>query len=542
MNALPRRWSLLPIRAVLALGLALLVAGLALGAPAALAFQDPQTGVTGVTDPTVRVVHASPDGPPVDVLVDGQPVAQNVAFGSATEYAPLAPGDHQVQVVPTGGGDPLIDQTVTLQGGTAYILAAVGPAAGLQLQVQQVDLTTIAPGQARLRVIQTVPDAPIVDVGVTGREEPLVGGVAFQGIAGGVVGDQGAGETAGDQGATGGLATDGGAGAGAATTGGYQDVAPGTYDLEVSTTDTDQVLATVPGVRVEPGQAYDLFVLGQPGGQEVRLLPLATQVNAPCGQVLGIGEASATCLRIVHASPDAGPVDVYVGETPAVQGMEFGGATEFVAAPSGQQRLRVVPAGATPDQAVLDSNQDFGSGQAFQMTISGLAAQGAEQTLTAWLSGVDLSPLPENQARVRVVHASPDTEAIDVSVAAGQTPFDAVAYGSQSGYVAFDAGTYGLQLRLDGSDTLLREAQGVQLQPGLVYDVYAIGQSEDGTLQMVVLAANAGIQQGMVAEAGAPMAAPMATPAAEATPVIAVGATPVVATAGEATPAATPVS
>jgi hypothetical protein len=97
-------------------------------------------------------------------------------------------------------------------------------------------------------------------------------------------------------------------------------------------------------------------------------------------------------------------------------------------------------------------------------------------------------------------------------------------------------------LRLDGSDALLREAQGVQLQPGLVYDVYAIGQSEDGTLQMVVLAANAGIQQGMVAATGAPMAAPMATPAAEATPVIAVGATPVGVTPGAATPAATPVS
>ena len=541
MTQLPRRWFAPLIPTALALGLALLVAGLALGAPAALARQDPQAGVAGVPDPTLRIVHASPDAPAVDVLVDGQPAAQNVAFGSATEYAPLAPGDHQVQVVPTGGGEPLIDQPVTLAGGTAYVLAVVGPAAGLQLQVQQVDLGTIAPGQARLRVIQTIPDAPAVDVGVAGVEEPLVGGVAFQGAQAAPAGD--AGVAGGDQGATGGLGAPAtGGDAAGANAGGYQDVAAGTYDLEVRTTDTDQVLAAVPGVRVEPGQAYDLFVLGQAGGQDLRLLPLATRVNAPCGEVLGLGEASASCLRVVHASPDAGPVDVYLGEAPAVQGLEYGGATEFVAGPSGQQRLRVVPAGGTPDQAVLDSNQDLGSGQAYQLTISGLAAQGAEEPLTAWLAGVDLSPLPQNQARVRVVHASPDTEPVDVAVAGGQTPFDAIAYGSQSGYVAFDAGTYGLQLRLDAGDTLLREAQGVQLQPGFDYDVYAIGQSEDGTLQVVVLAAEAGIQQGAVAEAGTPMAAPMVTPASEVTPVIAAGATPVVVTPGAATPAATPTS
>jgi hypothetical protein len=501
MDHLSRRWFAVPLSAALALGLALLLAGLAVLSPTALAFQDPQAGVSGVPDPTVRILHASPDSPAIDVLVDGQPAAQNVAFGAATEYAALAPGDHQVQVVPTGGGDPLIDQAVTLEGGMTYILAAIGPAAGLQLQVQQVDLNAVEPGQARLRVIHAVPDAPAVDIGIAGTEEPLVGGVEFPNAAD------------------------------------YQGINAGTYDLEVRTTDTQEVLAAVPGVRLEPGQAYDVFALGQPGGQNVQLLPLATQVNVPCGEVLGLGEASASCLRVVHASPVAGPVDVYVGETPAVQGLEFGGATEFVAAASGQQQLRIVPAGAALDQAVFDTTQDFGSGQAFQVTAAGLAAEG----LNVWLSGVDLSPLPENQARVRVVHASSDTEAVDVSVAGGQTPFDAIALGSQSGYVAFDAGSYGFQLRLNDGDTLLREVQGVQLQPGLVYDIYAIGQSEDGTLQMVVLAAQAGIRQGMVAQAGTPMATPQAA-ATEATPVIAAGATPVVVTPGAATPAATPVS
>lgn len=532
-------------RALAAGAFLLLLAGLVF-APAVLARQDAQTGVTGVPDPTVRIVHASPDAPAVDVLVDGQPIAQGVAFGAATEFVPLSPGDHRVQVVPEGLDAPAIDQTVTLEGGAAYILAAIGPLAEIQLQANRVNLDPIAPGQARLRLLNAVPDVAALDLAVAGSNEPLVGGVAFPtaaapaadtGLTGGA--DQGAGVGTGpgagagaDQ-AAGGLVADGG---------GSQEVAAGTYDLEVRNTDTREVLAEVPAVRLEPGQAYDMVALGQPGGQNVTLLPLATRVNVPCGEVLGLGEAVGTCLRVVHASPDAGPVDVYVGEAPIAQGLAYGAFTEFAAAPGAQQQLRVVPAGGPLDQAVLDSNQDFGDGQAYQMTIAGLAAEGAAEPLTAWLAGVDLTPLPENQARVRVVHASPDTEPIDVAVAGGPTPFDAIQYGSQSGYVAFDAGTYTFQLRLNDGNTLLLEAPEVQLQPGMVYDVYAIGQSENGTLQMMVLATQAEIQRGALAAAGTPIVTPRATPAAEATPVIAVGATPVLATPGAATPAATPTS
>jgi hypothetical protein len=64
---------------------------------------------------------------------------------------------------------------------------------------------------------------------------------------------------------------------------------------------------------------------------------------------------------------------------------------------------------------------------------------------------------------------------------------------------------------------LLVETPEVQLEPGLIYDIYAIGQSEDGTLQLVVLAAEVGIQAGTVA-AATPVATPMAGPAGEATP------------------------
>ncbi len=481
---------------------ALLIAALVVPAPAAFARQD-SPGVTGVPDPTVRIVHASPDAPPVDVLADGQPIAQGLAFGSATEYAVLSPGDHQIQVVPTGGGTPVFDGTVTLESETASILAVVGVLANIQLQSYQVNTDQIDPGKARLRVIHAVPDAPAVNVGVAGSEEPLVEGVEFPN------------------------ASD------------YQDVDAGTYDLAISNADSGEALLSVPGFRIDAGQAYDIFALGQAANQSLQFLPLMTPVSLPCSQTLGTGQPSDACLRIVHASPDAGSIDVYVGEAPIAQGLQFGAASTLAPTANGEQQIRVVPAGGSLDQALVDTTQDLTNGDAFQLTVTGLA-----DDLEATVADLDLRPLPENQARVRVVHASPDLGSVDVAVAGGETPFEEIEFRSQSGYVVFDAGMYTFQAREAGADTLLLEAPDVEIQSGMVYDILVIGQSENGTLQMSVINAAASLLTGQAASpvASTPETSQQTTPAATTTPVVAVGASPVVTTPGAATPAATPTS
>jgi hypothetical protein len=54
-------------------------------------------GVSGVSadshEAKVRVVHASPDAPAVDVWVNGQVAISGLAFGEATDYVALAGGD-----------------------------------------------------------------------------------------------------------------------------------------------------------------------------------------------------------------------------------------------------------------------------------------------------------------------------------------------------------------------------------------------------------------------------------------------------------------
>jgi hypothetical protein len=261
-------------------------------------------------------------------------------------------------------------------------------------------------------------------------------------------------------------------------------------------------------------------------------LPVAAAQNGnlavpACNDVLKLGQAATdSCLRVVNAgSPQAGPVDVYLGDQKIVDALEYGKATDFVAVPSESQRLRVVGAGAAVDQAVFDWTENLRPGAAYQMTISGLERQG----LSPWLSGVDVSTLPAGQARVRVVNASPDTGPVDVAVEGGRTPFAGIDLGSQSGYVPFNAGSFKFELRLSGSDTLMVTTPPVQIEEGKNYDLYVMGLSKGGTLALVIFPTDVGVATNV-------------TPAANVTPVIAVGATPVLVTPAAQTPVPTPTS
>ena len=123
--------------------------------------------VAAADEAFVRVVHASPDAPNVDVWVDGQIVLSDVAFTAVSDYLALPAGAHNVQVTATGTTEPVIDADITLEAATSYTIAATGLLADIGATVL-VDDRTRAAGQAKLRVFHASPSAPAeVDVAVT---------------------------------------------------------------------------------------------------------------------------------------------------------------------------------------------------------------------------------------------------------------------------------------------------------------------------------------------------------------------------------------
>jgi hypothetical protein len=82
-----------------------------------------------------------------------------------------------------------------------------------------------------------------------------------------------------------------------------------------------------------------------------------------------------------------------------------------------------------------------------------------------------------DQARLRVVHASPDAPAVDVTVAAsGDALFDGVAF-TESGYVTVPSGDYTVEIRgdTDSNDGDVVADYDVSLNGGTVYTAFARG-------------------------------------------------------------------
>mmetsp|Transcript_27607 Transcript_27607/g.30739 ORF Transcript_27607/g.30739 Transcript_27607/m.30739 type:complete len:237 (+) Transcript_27607:66-776(+) len=131
-------------------------------------------------DAGVRVIHASPDAPAVDVFVNSTtPTFSNLAFTENTGAYTLLPANvYNIKVSPTGATTPVvINATLPLADGVYYTIAAAGFLADIEALVF-VDEVTTNSTLASVRFIHLAPDAPAVDVAVQ-NSSTLFSNVSF---------------------------------------------------------------------------------------------------------------------------------------------------------------------------------------------------------------------------------------------------------------------------------------------------------------------------------------------------------------------------
>ncbi|MGK0619959.1 DUF4397 domain-containing protein [Meiothermus cerbereus] len=89
----------------------------------------------------VRIVHASPDAPAVDVALKGGPVLfRNLAFNQVSGYGLVPAGAYNLEVRPTGTTNVALPlEGVAFEGGKVYSVFAVGLLAGETLEVVVVE-------------------------------------------------------------------------------------------------------------------------------------------------------------------------------------------------------------------------------------------------------------------------------------------------------------------------------------------------------------------------------------------------------------------
>jgi hypothetical protein len=187
----------------------------------------------------VRIFHASPDAPSVDIYANERQLADNLSYNELTKYISIPAGQYKTDVYPAGQKwKPALSKMVTIHPGTSYTLTAAGQLVNLDL-LTIVDDPDISVGRAKLRFLHLSSDAPRVDIAVRGGNV-IFPNVSFRQITP------------------------------------YLAVEPQTVDLEVRLAGFSQMIMMISNVSLMPDQIYSIaavgLVKGGPPGLEALIL------------------------------------------------------------------------------------------------------------------------------------------------------------------------------------------------------------------------------------------------------------------------------
>ncbi|MDP9428191.1 MAG: DUF4397 domain-containing protein, partial [Actinomycetota bacterium] len=195
------------------------------------------------------------------------------------------------------------------------------------------------------------------------------------------------------------------------------------------------------------------------------------------------GTSPGGALRVLHTSPDVGPVDVWVDGERIVEGAGFGALSDYTPVVPGRHRIELKTAPSTEaDVAVLAETVSTEDKPTTVTAVGSATDDGAPLTLSVLPDAV---PSEGEAAGLRVVHASPDLGAVDVQVRptpdGGWAPAaTAIAFGEDSGYLSLDPGVQDVRLLAAGSDEVFAVVGDVVAGAGPLQTAYAIGLATPG--------------------------------------------------------------
>jgi hypothetical protein len=176
----------------------------------------------------IRVVHAVPGGPAVDVYAGDQSAFSNVEFKTVTPYRVLGANLPEFKLLATGSAPtatPMAENREVIIDGRYYTLIAIPKADGEGVEIKALrddhdgDAT-----KARIRVVNAARGLDDLDVRIQGRDDDLFDDVDFS------------------------------------TEAGYKEVDPGTVTLVVTAEDSPKELLRISDVKLEAGKSLTIVL------------------------------------------------------------------------------------------------------------------------------------------------------------------------------------------------------------------------------------------------------------------------------------------
>ena len=413
----------------------------------------------------LQVLHASPDAPAVNVYVDGSLVLPDVDYKTGSAQLGLTVRDTPYEIRVDGilpGGDVTVvgPADIDFAADTIYTIAAINNVSDIEPAIISQPDVPVTAGSARLFVLHATPGAAPefslpVDVYVDAYSEPN----APLGTSAALTFDF-------------------------RETLGPIEVPAGEYQVRVALQGTETVV-------------YDSGRLPLVGGDDLTLaaVPNVSGGTAAVTLVALTGDGSAqfldvntpTGLRVGHLSPDTGPVDVIVDGAEFLGDVPFPAVTGIGALPAATYNVAVQDA-ANPGVVAIgpvDLALDAG-------TWYSVLAVDFFNNIEPLILTDDARPVATN-AKVRIVHASPTAQDVDIYVTApeaGIAEIDptlaAVPFKANTGYLALAEGDYDVTVTLPGTKDIAIGPATISISNGGVYTAIARdplpGQMEFGLI------------------------------------------------------------
>lgn len=177
----------------------------------------------------IRIFHASPNAPAVDVYANGNLIVKDLAYKELSQYIPVPPGNYNIKIYPSGQmKNPVINTNISIPPNTIFNVAAIGTLPNISLYPIPEPITAQNSGKACVRFIHLSPNAPAVDIKLADGTR-VFNNVSYKDITK------------------------------------YACIPEGTYTFTVSPSGTNNVVLTVPNVKLNADNYYTIYAVGLVG-------------------------------------------------------------------------------------------------------------------------------------------------------------------------------------------------------------------------------------------------------------------------------------
>lgn len=185
-----------------------------------------------------------------------------------------------------------------------------------------------------------------------------------------------------------------------------------------------------------------------------------------------------TCIRFIHALPEVDAVDVYIDDSKVLTGISRFETSDYLVITGTQNQSIGVQVKLTGQQVpLLNKTLTLPASNLYRYSIlaTGVAGTQSSQQVDLTILQDDLSDLTSGQARVRIVHASPDTSAVTVTLSSMSTPLaTSLSFRSPSNYSSINIGDYDLTVTSANNQNLI-PSRKIKFESETVYDIFLVG-------------------------------------------------------------------